>query len=212
MNSSIYSEFAWQSENAANGESGVGLSRAFIEIITSLRNVTRICDLGCGNGYMTVRLAHLGYDVTGVDASETGLKIARQQHSEVRFVHSLIDSTLNDRCELGKFDLVISSDVIEHLYRPADLLEAASSLLKPNGQILIGTPYHGYIKNLALSISGKMDSHFTVLEDCGHIKFFSVKTLSALIGHHGFSDLRFSFYGRAPWLWKNMICHGRRNT
>ena len=39
---------------------------------------------------------------------------------------------------------MISSDVIEHLYRPSDLLEAAVTQLKPGGQILLGTPYHGY--------------------------------------------------------------------
>ena len=108
--------------------------------------------------------------------------------------------------------MVITSDVIEHLYRPADLLEAAASLLKPAGHIVVTTPYHGYLKNLALSITGKMDWHFSALDDGGHIKFFSVKTLSELLLRHGFCDLRFSFYGRAPFLWKNMICLARKGT
>jgi hypothetical protein len=75
---------------------------------------------------------------------------------------------------------------------------------------VIGTPYHGYLKNLVLGVTGKMDSHFTVLSDGGHIKFFSVATLSELLKSNGFSRLTFSYYGRAPWLWKNMICHARR--
>jgi 2-polyprenyl-3-methyl-5-hydroxy-6-metoxy-1,4-benzoquinol methylase len=89
-------------------------------------------------------------------------------------------------------DLVISSDVIEHFYRPADLLESAAALLGPEGHLLIGTPYHGYLKNLVLSVTGRMDAHFTALWDGGHIKFFSVKTLSQLIAAYGFTDLRFS--------------------
>src|SRR5687767_1358104 len=89
-------------------------------------------------------------------------------------------------------------------------LEAARSLLKPQGHILIGTPYHGYLKNLVLAATGKMDGHFSALHDGGHIKFFSVKTLSTLMRAHGFEDLSFTFYGRAPWLWKNMICHARK--
>ena len=54
------------------------------------------------------------------------------------------------------------------------------------------------------------DAEFFALDDGGHIKFFSVKTLSQLLTAYGLTDLRFSFYGRAPWLWKNMICHARR--
>ncbi len=124
----------------------------------------------------------------------------------------MIGSELCNNTDLGKFDLVVSSDVIEHLYRPSDLIEVARSLLHPQGRLLIGTPYHGYLKNLALSLTGKMDSHFPVLSDGGHIKFFSVETLSQLLKGHGFSELEFTYYGRTPWLWKNMICHARKRN
>ncbi len=205
-----YNEFRWTNTGAGNGLSGEGLARTFIELVKDLKGVQRICDLGCGNGYMTGRLAELGYDVVGIDASETGLQIARQSYPAAEFVHSLIDGKLEEQTGLGEFDLVVSSDVIEHLYRPADLVKDANALLKPNGQLLVGTPYHGYLKNLALSLTGRMDAHFTALDDAGHIKFFSIRTLSQLLQSHGFSDLKFSFYGRAPWLWKNMICHARK--
>jgi 2-polyprenyl-3-methyl-5-hydroxy-6-metoxy-1,4-benzoquinol methylase len=177
-----------------------------------LGNVKRVCDLGCGNGHLAGQLAANGYQVTGVDASPSGIEIAGQQYPEVKFVCTLIDRLLPQAVGGAKFDLVISSDVIEHLYRPADLLEAAVELLKPRGHLLLGTPYHGYVKNLALSISGRMDSHFTALWDGGHIKFFSIKTLSTIIEQHGFSDSKFFFYGRAPYLWKNMICHARKDS
>jgi 2-polyprenyl-3-methyl-5-hydroxy-6-metoxy-1,4-benzoquinol methylase len=208
----MYKEFEWNITTAGNGESGVGLTNAFIDIVSGLANVNSVCDLGCGNGYMAGRLAELGYNVTGVDASESGIAIARANFLQSTFVHATIDSSLRDRTGLEPFDLVVSSDVIEHLYRPADLIEAAASLVKPNRWLLIGTPYHGYLKNLVLSVTGKMDSHFCVHDVGGHIKFFSVKTLSNLLTKHGFSDLKFSYYGRAPWLWKNMICHARKSN
>ena len=206
MAAPTYTEFEWRAERAGNGESGEKLTRVFVELVKKLEGVQSICDLGCGNGHITGRLAALGYRVTGVDASASGIQIARRAYPGVEFVHALIDRDLN----LGQFDLVISSDVIEHLYRPADLLEAAVTQLKPGGQILLGTPYHGYLKNLVLAATGKMDTHFSALHDGGHIKFFSVNTLSKLMRDHGFDDLSFTFYGRAPWLWKNMICHARK--
>lgn len=210
MAAPTYTEFEWHAEGAGNGESGEKLTRVFIEIVRSLKDVNSICDLGCGNGHISGRLAALGYKVTGVDASRSGINVARRMYPNATFIHALIDRDVNDTINQQDFDLVISSDVIEHLYRPSDLLEAAQSLLKPGGQLLIGTPYHGYLKNLALAASGKMDAHFSALHDGGHIKFFSVKTLSGLMRSHAFADLSFTFYGRAPWLWKNMICHARK--
>ena len=206
MAAPTYTEFEWRADGAGNGESGEKLTRVFVELVKKLEGVQTICDLGCGNGHISGRLAALGYQVTGVDASASGIQIAQRAYPGVEFIHALIDCDLS----VGKFDLVMSSDVIEHLYRPADLLEAAASQLKPGGQILLGTPYHGYLKNLVLAATGKLESHFSALHDGGHIKFFSVNTLSKLIRSHGFDDLSFTFYGRAPWLWKNMICHARK--
>ena len=208
MTAPAYTEFEWQADRAGNGESGEKLTGVFIELVKKLEGVRSICDLGCGNGHISGRLAALGYEVTGVDASTSGIQIARRTYPATTFIETLIDGSLGER--LGSFDLVISSDVIEHLYRPSDLLEAARSLLRPQAHALIGTPYHGYIKNLVLAATGTMDSHFSALHDGGHIKFFSVKTLSQLMTSHAFEDLRFTFYGRAPWLWKNMICHARK--
>jgi 2-polyprenyl-3-methyl-5-hydroxy-6-metoxy-1,4-benzoquinol methylase len=207
MAAPTYTEFEWHAESAGNGDSGEKLTLVFVELVKKLDGVKSICDLGCGNGHITGRLAKLGYQVTGIDASPSGIAIARRAYPEVEFVEALIDRELS----VGQFDLVVSSDVIEHMYRPSDLLEAALALLKPGGQLLLGTPYHGYLKNLVLAATGKMDAHFSSLHDGGHIKFFSVKTLSQLMRSNGFENLNFTFYGRAPRLWKNMICHARKD-
>mgnify|MGYP003577535724 CR=1 FL=1 len=211
---STYLEFEWHDGGPANGESGAGLADKLVGLVRGIPDVKSICDLGCGNGYIANRLATFGYDIFGIDASKSGVEIARTQvepnQHNVTFMQSAIDRQTRSRTGLPQVDLVISSDVIEHLYRPADLIEAAEQLLKPHGQIVITTPYHGYLKNLALSLSGRMDSHFSALHDGGHIKFFSVKTLSELVTRYSFANLSFSYYGRAPWLWKNMICKGQR--
>jgi 2-polyprenyl-3-methyl-5-hydroxy-6-metoxy-1,4-benzoquinol methylase len=207
MAAPAYTEFEWRTAGAANGASGEKLTHVFVALVKRIDGVRSVCDLGCGNGHIAGRLASHGYQVTGIDASRSGIRIAQHTYPDARFVEGLINRELTN---LGNFDLVISSDVIEHLYRPSDLLEAALSILKPGGHILLGTPYHGYLKNLALAVTGRMDSHFSALQDGGHIKFFSVKTLSRLMAAHSFEDLSFTFYGRAPWLWKNMICHARK--
>jgi len=205
-----YTEFEWLTDNAANGQSGEKLAEKLITLIGSFKDVRSICDLGCGNGYLTNQLASGGYEVLGIDASASGIQQARASATNVRFIQSFIDKDVRDRNSVKAVDLVVSSDVVEHLYRPSDLFEAAWSLLKQNGRLVITTPYHGYLKNLALALSGRMDRHFSALHDGGHIKFFSVASLAQLMASHAFIDLNFSYYGRAPWLWKNMICHARK--
>src|SRR2546425_251892 len=79
------------------------------------------------------------------------------------------------------------------------------SIVEPGGTLVISMPYHGYFKNLALALCGAMDRHFTVLWDGGHIKFFSIKTLSALLSEAGFSNIRFARVGRIPPFAKSMI-------
>jgi 2-polyprenyl-6-hydroxyphenyl methylase/3-demethylubiquinone-9 3-methyltransferase len=57
--------------------------------------------------------------------------------------------------------------------------------LKPAGHFIVSTPYHGWLKNVVLALSGKMDNHFTALWDGGHIKFWSRETLSRLLRSKG---------------------------
>src|SRR5215204_658206 len=113
MAAPTYTEFEWRAEGAGNGESGEKLTGVFVELVKKLEGVNSICDLGSGNGHISGRLAALGYAVTGVDASESGIQIARRAYPQVQFVDALINREL--RAKLGQFDLVMSSDVIEHL-------------------------------------------------------------------------------------------------
>ena len=80
----------------------------------------------------------------------------------------------------------------------------------PGGVAIISTPYHGYLKNLALAVSGRLDRHFTALWDHGHIKFWSIETLSKLLREAGFNRLEFRRVGRIPPLAKSMIAIARR--
>ena len=85
-------------------------------------------------------------------------------------------------------------------------MTAAKYCLKPEGKFILTTPYHGYLKNLALAVSGKMDDHFTALWDGGHIKFFSVSTLSKLLEAESCTEIEFKYAGRIPYLWNSMLC------
>ena len=90
------------------------------------------------------------------------------------------------------------------MYDPSALFKVATYLLKPSGKLIITTPYHGYLKNLCLSVLNKWDRHFHVSRLHGHIKFFSLFSISKLASSYGFHSLSFRGIGRLPFLWKSM--------
>jgi ubiquinone biosynthesis O-methyltransferase len=168
----------------------------------------KLLDIGCGNGAMAASLASHGAAVTGIDLSESGIALARTAHPEVRYeVASVYDDL---RTRFGAFDRVVALEVIEHLFDPRTFLRRAFEALKPGGILVLSTPYHGYFKNVMLALSGKLDAHFTVLWDGGHIKFFSERTLATMLEEAGFVDLRFRGAGRVPLLWKSLVASARR--
>ncbi len=164
----------------------------------------RVVDIGCGNGYMVGLLAARGLEAMGIEPSPDGVKQARAAHPGVRFEEGSVEEDLG--AKLGRdYDVVMATEVIEHLFTPRTLLRAGLGLLRPGGRMLISTPYHGYLKNLALSVAGAWDWHFKVGWDGGHIKFFSPATLGKMVLECGFASVEFAYAGRAPFLWKSMI-------
>jgi len=164
------------------------------------RGVSTILDAGCGNGQLVAFLRGLGYEAVGIDGDEGGIQVAREQYPGVRF-----DVGLFGDAPPGQFDMVCSTEVVEHLYAPHELARYCYEALKPGGALVISTPYHGYLKNLALALVDGWDAHFTANWHGGHIKFWSRKTLSKLLEGAGFRIEAFKGAGRYPFLWKSMI-------
>jgi 2-polyprenyl-3-methyl-5-hydroxy-6-metoxy-1,4-benzoquinol methylase len=174
----------------------------------------KILDLGCGNGWLMNHLIHLGYDAYGTDASQSGIDIAKRKNPGRFFIQDLSKDELPPELRNIRFDTIISTEVIEHLYQPKEYLDFCKKILSQNGggELILTTPYHGYLKNVVLSLSGKMDKHFTVLWDGGHIKFWSRKTLTGLLAEKGFTQINFTGCGRLPYLWKSMMINSCLTT
>ena len=172
-------------------------------ILESLGQNKSIFEIGCGNGATAGILTSKGYDIVGVDPSNSGIAVARESFPECRLELGSTDDDLAGR--YGQFDVVLSLEVIEHVYSPKRYVQVVRSLLKPGGCAIISTPYHSYLKNLALALSGRMDNHFTALWEGGHIKFWSPKTLGSLFAGAGFEQTALYRVGRIPTLAKSMI-------
>jgi 2-polyprenyl-3-methyl-5-hydroxy-6-metoxy-1,4-benzoquinol methylase len=173
-------------------------------MLDELSSGTRVLDIGCGSGYVSGELIRMGFEVTGIDVSESGIRAAQSANPGSTFhVGSATDPSIAEVVGTG-FDAVLGMEVIEHLYSPAGFLEICRSLLKPCGMLILTTPYHGYLKNLALALTGRWDEHLQPCHEGGHIKFWSRRTLHRALTTHGFQPVQFQGCGRVRWLWKSM--------
>lgn len=170
-----------------------------------------ILDIGCGNGSFANYLIEKGFNVYGTDASETGVNIANKKNPGRFFIQDLSVDELPEELKGIKFKTIISTEVIEHLYNPRKYIQFCKNILEKSsgGNLIISTPYHGYLKNLILAFFNAWDKHLTVLWDGGHIKFWSKKTLSELLKEYDFKAVEFKGCGRIPFVWKSMVINSK---
>ena len=134
MAAPTYTEFEWHTKSAGNGVSGEKLTHVFVDLVKKLDGVRSICDLGCGNGWLSEQYRLAGYAVTGVDRSEDGLTLAAAAFPCIEFRKAEIGTDLG-----GPFDCIVSTEVIEHLYSPATMLARCFDALRPGGTLVITT-------------------------------------------------------------------------
>lgn len=164
-----------------------------------------VLDLGCGNGSFLAGFRDRHWKLHGIDISTSGIRQARAAYPDIAFFPGDLTQDLAPLFGELRFDRIVSTEVVEHVYSPRAFMRNCYGLLKPGGTLVISTPYHGYCKNLVLALAGRMDGHFGPLWDHGHIKFWSRRTLTSLLHEAGFGQVRFAGAGRVPFLWKSMV-------
>jgi len=95
----------------------------------------RILDFGCGTGWFTGQLSHVG-EATGIDLSAVAIGMARASYPETRFVAGNLYETplANER-----FDVVVSQEVVAHVENPDAYLAYIDRVLVPRGYLIITT-------------------------------------------------------------------------
>lgn len=193
-------------DSAGTGHHHIVLLPALDAIVREFRP-KRVFDLGCGNGSVAKHLSDR-CKVVGIDPSDSAVSIANRAYPDIRIEQGSAYDDL--AAKYGTFDMVVSLEVVEHLYDPRTYARNLAKLLVPGGIAVISTPYHGYLKNLALAVTGQMDQHFWALWDGGHIKFWSIKTFGILLQEAGLEIVRFGRVGRIPPLARSMIAVARK--
>jgi len=157
-----------------------------IKIAGDFKN-KKVLDLGCGDGCLVYLLAKKSGLVTGVDNDELGIKFADEnlvaRLKNLKNNYKFVCSSVYDLpFPESSFDLVISSEVIEHLQEPDRMLVEAKRVLKSSGKIILTTPYR---------LTETPSDH-------NHVKEYYPEELKKYIGEY-FTDVEFKLTHHMLW-------------
>lgn len=109
------------------------------EILALIRGLQlsrpRILDFGCGQGWLTERLADLG-EAHGIDLSPEAIEAARLRRPDITYISS---SIYNTSLPCDSYDVLVSSEVIAHVDNQQLYVQRANQALKPGGYLLMTT-------------------------------------------------------------------------
>lgn len=138
----------------------------------------RLLDVGCGNGVFLMRAKEAGWSTQGIEPDPKAVAAAQRAGLDV------VEGTLDSCPDLGLFDVVTASHVIEHVHDPRGFLRQIHDRLRPGGQLWLATPNAG---SLGHRMFGKA---WRGLEPPRHMTVFSLPALRLLLEQAGFAQIK----------------------
>ncbi|WP_089333214.1 class I SAM-dependent methyltransferase [Hymenobacter mucosus] len=137
-----------------------------------------ILEIGCSGGPLLLALRQAGYtNLTGIDISAQGVQLAKQRG----FEHVAVMDGAKLEFADASFDLVIASDVLEHIENENQALQEWKRVLRPGGQLIVFVPAFQFL----------WSSHDDVNQ---HFRRYSSQQLSTAIAHNGLQQQRLSYW------------------
>ena len=165
------------------------VSRGRLEAIRRLMPAARpltVLDIGCGSGTLGEALkSDPKVRVFGLDVAPQAVEQAAQRLDGAWVADITSEDPWPPEVAGQRYDLIVISEVLEHLFFPEHLLKAARSLLAPGGSIVITVPNILFWRNRLRLLGGKFAYEDSGLMDRGHIHFFSWQSFRDLIRQEG---------------------------
>ena len=105
---------------------------------TPLKNI-KILDIGCGGGLLSEPMCRLGAKVTGKDASDKNIKVAKLHSKKSNLQIDYFCSSPEKFETKQKFDVILNMEIVEHVEDVNFFLKSCSNLLKKNGIMFVAT-------------------------------------------------------------------------
>jgi 2-polyprenyl-3-methyl-5-hydroxy-6-metoxy-1,4-benzoquinol methylase len=149
----------------------------------------KLLDLGCGDGQLSQRFQHLGYQVYGLDISASNVKLAQTRGIKAKTTDISKKFPFPNRT----FDVVFAGEIIEHLFDTLGFLKEIHRVLKPNGLLIITTPNLAHLPDRFYFLLGHSPAQVSPLHHFlkFHIRPFTYGTLKHALKTSGFTATKF---------------------
>ena len=137
----------------------------------------RLLDVGAADGLLARHLTGRGWKVTGIEA-DPALAAAGAAHCERMCVADLNRAV---PALEGLFDVIVCGDVLEHLADPPQVLRALVRALAPAGDVVVSVPNVAHLWMRLSLLAGRFDYAERGILDRSHLRFFTRRTLDALL-------------------------------
>ena len=182
----VHHDNIWKSKH----NSSENLNEANESVISLLPECKTVVDIGCGKGNLAIALKSMGKDVCGLDISAHALSEAKGKGIEIQ--NQDLDSPL--KLKDSSFDCAISCQVLQHIYRPSDLIREMSRVSKK--YIIINVPNIAYWRYRLRLLHGKLP--FIGKPEEIPIRYFTLETLKKTIDDCDLKIDTIAFTGSAP--------------
>ncbi|HEX8351916.1 MAG TPA: class I SAM-dependent methyltransferase [Pyrinomonadaceae bacterium] len=166
------------------------IDRRLDEIVAGFepyRRTGRLLDVGCGAGTFLRAAARAGWEAVGVEVSKPAAEHNREAGFEV-FNGELAAA----RYPEGHFDVVIASEVLEHVPEPGEMLREILRVLRPGGLLWATTPNGRGLSARALGLG------WSAVSPPEHLHLFSRRAAESLLAEAGFGRVRVVTEGANP--------------
>ncbi len=169
----------------------------------------RLLDVGAADGLLSRHLTAAGWRVTGIEG-DPELARAGASHCE-RMVVADLDREVPDPGE--EFALIVYGDVLEHLREPLAVLRALNRRLAPNGRVIVSVPNVAHLWIRVSLLAGRFEYADRGILDRTHLRFFTRRSLRALLAEAGLHPVRESatpvpLHQAVPPRWHGVVLDG----
>ena len=114
-----------------------------------------ILDIGCGGGLISEPMARLGGSVTGIDASEKNIKVAKIHAKKNELKINYLNKSPEELENKEKFDIILNLEIVEHVDNVGLYIESCYNLLKKDGIMFTATLNRSFMSYLKAIIGAE---------------------------------------------------------
>lgn len=148
------------------------------------RKNNKMLDVGCGPGLFLIEAKKRGWEVYGTEFTDKQLVYLKDKG-----INTLKGKLTNNSFEDGLFDVIISSEVIEHINNPVEEMQQFHRLLRKGGVVYITTPNFNALERYLLK------GDYEIIEYPEHLSYYTPTTINLLLTNNGFEKLKITTTG-----------------